>query len=178
MGSLGAIAILAYLVPTKVLVFSHLYLFAIGIVSFLYYTGISKQREFIVSLLAFLLLLIQARGYLVGAVVLTTALIILFMPMKKFRLLAGLGAISYSLYLVHVPIGGRVVNIGRRFADTEWQLMLVSITGLLVSVLAAYCFYRIFEKPAQDCSSKLRYYNATLSTSTLPFVPVGQRDTN
>jgi peptidoglycan/LPS O-acetylase OafA/YrhL len=57
--------------------------------------------------------------------------------------LCALGVFSYSLYLVHLPIGGRVVNLLQRWAFPLW---LPSAAGVLVSVLAGWCFYQIVEK--------------------------------
>jgi peptidoglycan/LPS O-acetylase OafA/YrhL len=61
--------------------------------------------------------------------------------------LLGCGTISYSLYLVHVPIGGRIVNIGRRFVDGHFQELLLSLFALVVAVGFAAVFYVIVEKP-------------------------------
>lgn len=61
-----------------------------------------------------------------------------------------LGTISYSLYLVHVPLGGRVVNLGRRFVSDDAPLaqFLLSGTALVISVIAAVIFWRLLEQPA------------------------------
>jgi peptidoglycan/LPS O-acetylase OafA/YrhL len=49
------------------------------------------------------------------------------------RVIAALGALSYSLHLVHVPIGGRVVNLGRRVIDAPFEALVGSTVALLVS---------------------------------------------
>lgn len=58
------------------------------------------------------------------------------------------GGISYSLYLLHVPIGGRIVNLGRRFIESELGLLALSIVALLVSIIGAIVFRRLIESPA------------------------------
>lgn len=58
------------------------------------------------------------------------------------RALRGLGAFSYSLYLVHHPILGLT-----RRAHEGWPEPLVFALGLACSILAAYLFHRVFERP-------------------------------
>lgn len=62
--------------------------------------------------------------------------------------LLGLGSISYSLYLTHVPIGGRVVNLGRRWIDGLEAEFALSVAALAVSITFAYGFMRLVERPA------------------------------
>jgi peptidoglycan/LPS O-acetylase OafA/YrhL len=66
-----------------------------------------------------------------------------------------LGAISYSLYLVHVPIGGRVVNIGKRFVHDDLGYLGVALIALLCSLVAAFVFSRLVEVPAMRLARKL-----------------------
>jgi len=61
--------------------------------------------------------------------------------------MAGLGAISYSLYLTHVPIGGRVVNSGRRFGDGQLFELTLSSIALATCVIFAVLFWRFVERP-------------------------------
>ncbi|MFN2581998.1 MAG: acyltransferase family protein, partial [Candidatus Dormibacteria bacterium] len=60
-------------------------------------------------------------------------------PLKPMFLL---GLISYSLYLIHVPVGGRVVNLMLRF-DVGFFLRAAAATS--VSLVAAYLFFRVIE---------------------------------
>jgi peptidoglycan/LPS O-acetylase OafA/YrhL len=70
--------------------------------------------------------------------------------------LLALGTISYSLYLVHVPIGGRVVNLGLRFAKSgTMEVVPVIVAGIVLSVAASAVFWRYVEYPAQQWSRKL-----------------------
>lgn len=64
------------------------------------------------------------------------------------RLFSGLAAISYSLYLVHIPIGGRVVHLGARFVKGPAAEIALSLFGLVVSIVFAAIFWRVFEQPA------------------------------
>lgn len=62
------------------------------------------------------------------------------------RLLGRLGLFSYSLYLVHVPIGGRVVNLLRRRLATPPWTALVGGIALAASLGAAVLFHRLVER--------------------------------
>jgi peptidoglycan/LPS O-acetylase OafA/YrhL len=90
---------------------------------------------------------------IVGA---ATAVIITFVKIRKIAIFHFFGLISYSLYLVHVPIGGRV-NLGKRFADSEFEFFLISFAGVMLSVFVAYLFYRFIEKPSQKWASAITY---------------------
>jgi peptidoglycan/LPS O-acetylase OafA/YrhL len=81
-----------------------------------------------------------------------TALAIPYARFPKWRPLLWLGAISYSLYLTHVPIGGRVVNLGKRFIEGEWSQLALSLVALAVSLLCAWVFFKVVESPAQRAS--------------------------
>ncbi len=67
-----------------------------------------------------------------------------------------LGAISYSLYLVHAPIGGRVVNLAERWAEGPWALAAVAVLATLVSLAAAWGFWRLVEWPIHQLSRRFK----------------------
>jgi peptidoglycan/LPS O-acetylase OafA/YrhL len=70
--------------------------------------------------------------------------------MLSGRILAWLGAISFSLYLVHFPI---VVTFGQLFGPEHWWWgALVSVP---LSVLLAQLMYRWVELPAQALANRV-----------------------
>jgi peptidoglycan/LPS O-acetylase OafA/YrhL len=77
------------------------------------------------------------------------------LPNICHKLLIQLGAISYSLYLTHVIIGGRVVNLGKRYVDIPWQQFLLSLFALFVCVLFSIVFRRLVEVPALVLSRRV-----------------------
>jgi peptidoglycan/LPS O-acetylase OafA/YrhL len=99
----------------------------------------------------------------VALVALITALLIAFVDIPRFRILGFLGAISYSLYLLHVPIGGRVVNIGRRFIEGPVQEILLSLVAVAVSIAAAAIFWKYVEEPAKRVSKRVVLRSHALS---------------
>jgi peptidoglycan/LPS O-acetylase OafA/YrhL len=62
------------------------------------------------------------------------------------RLLAWIGGISYSLYLVHQPLLLVLREHAWKLRLERWQLFLL---GLLVSVGVGWVFFELFEGPAQ-----------------------------
>jgi len=92
---------------------------------------------------------------LVALVSFGTAFLIVFVDIPRLRILGFLGAISYSLYLLHVPIGGRVVNLGRRFIDGPFQELALSLVALAVSLVVATIFWRYVEEPAKRASKRV-----------------------
>ena len=67
-----------------------------------------------------------------------------------------LGRISYALYLTHVPVGGRVVNLGRRFVEGPLQECLLSLAALAVCLAVAELFHRLAEEPSARLSRRVR----------------------
>ena len=75
----------------------------------------------------------------------------------RIPLLGNLGALSFSLYLLHVPIGGKIVNLGRRWLTSPLEHLLLSGLALAGSLLAAYCLWRWVERPCIAASRRLAY---------------------
>lgn len=73
------------------------------------------------------------------------------------KILNFLGNISFSLYLIHIPIGGRIINLGSRFAMSEVSQVMIVLAALGASVITAWIFYNFFEKPAQIFASSIKY---------------------
>ena len=113
-----------------------------------------------------------SRGLLLQAIVgAMTAVVIGFAAQRPLpfrpaaRALLPLGAISYSLYLIHIPIGGRVVNLGRRFVEGGAREFLLSLVALVVSVAVAAIFWAIVERPATALARRIRIRRAQLPLS-------------
>lgn len=66
-----------------------------------------------------------------------------------------IGMISYSVYLIHVPIGGRIVNALSRVDAPSWLAMT---SAIIISVAAGFGFFALIEskwlrKPTQGASA-------------------------
>lgn len=66
-----------------------------------------------------------------------------------------LGAISYSLYLIHFPLGVKFLNLTLPHIGWPWyMLMLPAVFAVCIGVAAV--FWRVFENPAALWSQKIR----------------------
>lgn len=130
-------------------------LFLLGIAGFRYHTG-RDSAAIIISMIATICAVQILSGELSAAVVGTTTLIcILFVRLPEFPFLSFLGAISYSLYLTHVPLGGRIINLGRRFGSSVPFEMTLSLIALATSIAFAALYWRWVELPAHRASKRI-----------------------
>ncbi|RYY06442.1 MAG: acyltransferase, partial [Sphingobacteriaceae bacterium] len=65
------------------------------------------------------------------------------------------GRISYSLYLVHTVFGTAVTNLFVPYVSGFFAKVLVVVLSFVVSLVTAYVFYLIIEKPFQKIASKI-----------------------
>jgi peptidoglycan/LPS O-acetylase OafA/YrhL len=84
----------------------------------------------------------------------------------KSRLIAYLGQISYSVFLVHFPICLIINGLFARFASRDpWVNLAGMIIAWLASIAAGALFYRLVESPAQH--GLLRTRSASVVKQTL-----------
>jgi hypothetical protein len=71
------------------------------------------------------------------------------------------GKISYSLYLIHLLTGMRIINLGYRVTGDSPILALVwFILAIAMSILSAHLFYTWVEKPSLILSRKIKFENS------------------
>ena len=92
-------------------------LFAMGIISCLIWGKLLPLRSGLTLLALSSAVTFWQKGVFSGSLGLATIGLILFAPQLKNRAMIWLGTISYSIYLVHVPIGGKVINLSKRLPD-------------------------------------------------------------
>ena len=69
----------------------------------------------------------------------------------QLRWLKIAGTMSYSLYLLHVPFQGRIINLGTRFIPQDsLGYLFLQVLGWVVAFSVSYLFYRLVEKPLND----------------------------
>src|SRR5258708_1292300 len=168
--ALAAFCALGYALPDPRFLFHFASLFALGIITFWRFAGLIRTRTFLLLALAVFAVATEMLGGSIAIVGLATALMIKFVKVPRMAVFTFLGAVSYSLYLLHVPIGGRIVNFGSRFADSLPLQILVLLAAVTVSLIAAYLMFRWVERPAQSWSSSFRYQNpqATERSTSIP----------
>jgi peptidoglycan/LPS O-acetylase OafA/YrhL len=148
----------ALVFDSEVFVFKYLGLFMFGIAAFQYRNELIDRRMLVLLMVVATLVAGMKLGWLVAFVGLLTSILVVFdLNLGKHKLAIWLGSISFSLYLVHVPIGGRVVNFGKRYVESQTGEALLSLAALLVSLVAAYLFYLMIERPSQGLAARLKY---------------------
>jgi peptidoglycan/LPS O-acetylase OafA/YrhL len=131
--------------------------FAVGILVMRFIVADGSDRLRIgIYIAACLAIVFWTGGVKAGTAVLLAATAILFLRDFEFgRWAIFLGGISYSLYLTHVLIGGRVINIGRRFGEGAIFELFLIVVALAVSILFAMLFARWIEVPATNASRRI-----------------------
>ena len=151
--------------PGHVWLAGYLPWFAAGWATFQYRRGECSRATYLALVTVSCALVTAESQLLQGALVAATALLIAFARSAPAAM-ARFGALSYSLYLVHEPIGGRVVNLALRHAGREWWFVCgVFLLAMTTSIVAAWLLYRLVERPARDWAAAIHY--APRSPSTL-----------
>jgi len=150
-----AFEVLALAIPNDLLVFHWLPLFVVGVLTFMYRHALLNTRWYLVSLIGATACTLVTFGPIVAVVGSATCLMIAFVDINASPLLF-LRSISYSLCLVHVPVGGRLINATLRFSLGPVMIATVTVVTLGVSILAATVFYRLVEQPAKQLAFRIQ----------------------
>jgi peptidoglycan/LPS O-acetylase OafA/YrhL len=154
--TLIALAAAALLVESPLLVFSWLFLFMLGILAFYYRRGMLTRPWYIGAVCLAGIGVWMRLGPATALVGLASTLLIAFVEWRSAPLLF-LGDISYSLYLIHVPIAGRVINAAARFSLDPAAATLVVVLAFIVAIVSAYGFHRLIERPARAWAATITY---------------------
>ncbi len=137
-------------VGTGPTVFTWTALFGMGLLIFLHERKLLSEREFWIFLLFALLVQIQVKDFIGALVGLSTVLAIRFIPQTSCKWLIWIGSISYSLYLLHPLIGGRVMNFCERYSSSLSSVLFSVPAALSASLFAAMVFYYFLERPSHN----------------------------
>ncbi|HZU13230.1 MAG TPA: acyltransferase [Chloroflexota bacterium] len=162
-----AMAVLALAFPETSLLFHYLFVFMLGMATFQYFAGIIGRRTFGILLALLTAGTAITLGLVVAALALVTALLIAFVR-RDIRPLVWLGTISYSLYLIHVPVGGRILGFGLAHVHSGPARVAVLALSLILTIAAAGAFYRLVERPAQRWSKSVRYRREAPAAAEMP----------
>jgi peptidoglycan/LPS O-acetylase OafA/YrhL len=150
----GAASFLA--LPANAFIFSFAGYFLAGILLFQFVCGIISGREFGLLMTITFGLLFYKHGPIMTALVVFTLLIIMYVN-KVPSFLRWLGMISYSLYLIHIPLGGRIVNIAEVKIHNVFLRECTVFVAFFICIAAAALFYKYVEKTFKRLSSTIRY---------------------
>jgi peptidoglycan/LPS O-acetylase OafA/YrhL len=139
------------------LVFHYLPVFLIGVFVFQFRAKIIELPELLALLVAMAFAMHRLSGWLVPAVALPTGLLIALCTFEH-RAMDRVGDVSYSLYLLHLPIGVSVIGcLSHWLPYSSWYLGVLDVIGVAASMWAAWIMYRIVERPSQQLSSSIRF---------------------
>jgi peptidoglycan/LPS O-acetylase OafA/YrhL len=183
--SMAALGALAFVIPNPAFIFYFIFLFFMGVLTCQYRIGMIGRKQYALSLAVVTLCALASMGSATAAAGdatitpltlswwtarvsesapatiagFATVCAILFLRMR-YAVFHFLGSISYSLYLIHSPVGRRALNVFLRFTGAESQgaKLFVILLATGVSIFAAYLLYRWVERPSQQWSQSFRYH--------------------
>lgn len=143
--------------------------FTIGILIFLSETNLFYKKIFWLCIPLILGFISYQFGQIVFFASIFSIFFLVFCRNIESKPVLFLGTISYSLYLIHVPIGGRIINLSKNFIDGDNLRMLVILIAISVTILSSYIFYRFIELPSIKLtnffSKKFKNTNEKISDS-------------
>ncbi len=134
--------------------------FTVGIAMYLFH----QSRLSWISIL--ILTVIGVTDFYLNQQVSYFLLSVLFIPIISFlsfrsKWFEFAGDISYSFYLIHGAIGGLFLYFTARHADQLWLKVVLFVSALFISYLAAYLFYLLFEKTSTRWGRYIYYKRGT-----------------
>ena len=150
--------LLVSLIPEQqIALFTYIDIFCLGICIAFLKKELFNKKEFLLFLGGVACMVFYNHGIIIGVLTFATALLITyFETFANYKFFIFLGNISFSLYLLHVPIGGRIVNLAKRYDLNEFEQVGVILLAILISVLAAWGFYKLVEQPSHLYSKKIK----------------------
>lgn len=83
-------------------------------------------------------------------------IVIAYWPDLKIRSLRWLGMISYSLYLIHLPLGKKLIPLAARYLKGDWPRLGFSLLLFGLTLLLAWGFYLLVERTAMRWSKQVK----------------------
>ena len=94
-------------------------------------------------------------GMPVSIVATATGLLIAFGTLEN-RWCNRLGEVSYSVYLLHIPIGLNVIGFLSRLPYSGSYIAVIDVIAVAAVIAASMVFYRWIEDPSQKWSSSIK----------------------
>lgn len=134
--------------------------FLIGITGYLIYTSEKKPVVELIVLTGLIIFVYIYKGPGSAIVSALTIASIIFYKHPEHGVLDFTGKISYSLYLIHFPIGVKMINLLERRASPDYYWVLFILAAVFTYALA-WLFWKYVETPFAKLSKKVRYVRAT-----------------
>ena len=132
-------------------------IFVIGIIVAFYKKNYINGKMLLLCQLIVSVIILYNHGLSIATLVLICSIVIAFFSYSlKHTVFLFLGNISYSLYLVHIPVGGRLINLTKRLDLSPLLQSLCIIGALAISIVVSWLFYVYVEKPSHRWSRTLK----------------------
>jgi peptidoglycan/LPS O-acetylase OafA/YrhL len=155
-GLAGMMAIYYWMVGNDRLLFHFIPIFLIGVFVFQFRVALIGLREMLGLIAVMVLAMVGPISWIVIGVSVTTGMLITFATFEN-RAMDRVGDVSYSLYLLHLPIGVALIGcLSLWLPYSGSYLIVLDVAGLAASGLAAWIMYQLIEKPSQEMSSAIR----------------------
>jgi len=139
------------------LIFHSIPIFLVGVFVFQYRVRLIRLPEMLGSIAVVVLAMRGPIGWIVAGVSVATGLLIAFATLQSRRI-DRIGDVSYSLYLLHLPIGVTLICcLSHWLPYSGSYIVVLDVAGLAASGLAAWIMYQVIEKPSQEMSSAIRF---------------------
>ncbi|MFZ1988687.1 MAG: acyltransferase [Alphaproteobacteria bacterium] len=148
--------------PSRVWITPYLPVFAAGLAAFWLRTGRLGPFGYGALIFATAMGLTWLHTVSVALASALTSIAIACLTIPKYRIFSFFGAISYPLYLLHVPVGGRIIDLASHLPQTKAVQIGAIIIALLVSVVAAWVLHEWIERPSMEIAARIRYSSQTV----------------
>ena len=146
--------------PWAALIPSFLSLFVLGILTFQFRAGLIRIAEYVPAMIVVAATSFAALGRAPSLAGLAAVAVILAYRGRPSTVSAFFAKISYSLYLLHWPIGHYTLSVvGMKYlkAESDAARIAMLLISLAVCLASAYGLYVLVERPAHDWSKRFRY---------------------
>lgn len=140
--------------PSGNLVLAYGALFGLGITLFLRTAGCESGRASWFWVGAATVSLFWVRGIGSALVGLVSYLVLSCAPAVRLRGLLFVGSFSYSLYLLHIPLGSRIINLAERLPMTLGYRGAAVLLALGVAMVGAYLLFLLVERPSHQIARR------------------------
>lgn len=150
-----------FLIPNDRLLFHFLPIFLIGVFVFQHRIGLIGRTRLLALIAAMLWAMHRPTGWIVALISVATGLLIAFVSFRH-RIADFLGDVSYSVYLLHLPVGvGLITWFSHLLPYAGSYIGVLDCVGMAAAIGASALLYRWVEKPAQELSSRVRFIPAS-----------------
>lgn len=170
--------------PIQHLFIDQWYQFFLGALTYWCRSGYLPQRWVLIYIIVVFGISLSGKPNVGDVIAALTSLMLLWVSSNRVLdspPLQFLGRISYSLYLVHIPIGWAGIALVGRLVQHESPLFAVGVGmfGVMISLVAAYLMYRIVEAPSVKISRRIgdRCSGRVRCAEPLPAAPTATAQT-